>query len=141
MSRKFYEASSQFSQWTKTEDAMLKKMILDGKNSAQIAEALGRTRSSIFARKSKLGVKAKMAPARGSEMPYVAFEKKRKTEAEALIKASVETKSESLPTVTESPMKTVQASQTIGSQIDTLLSSVKELGLKLKIEISTDDGI
>jgi len=129
MSRKFYNATSQFTAWTKTEDATLKKMVEEGKNSAQIAETMGRTRASIFARKSKLGIKTKMSAARGSKMPYVGFSKTKRNSSTSSIPAT------SLETLPVSPKK----DKTLGDHIDTLISSAKILGLNLKIEISTDD--
>jgi len=54
-------------------------MIKDGKNSAEIATELGRTRAAVMNRKQVLGVAQKMAPARGSKMPYTAYDKTRTT--------------------------------------------------------------
>jgi len=54
-------------------------MIRDGKNSAEIATELGRTRAAVMNRKQVLGVAQKMTAARGSKMPYTAYDKKRTT--------------------------------------------------------------
>lgn len=127
-SRPYYKASSQFRPWTKIDDHMLIKMIKEGKNSEQIAESLGRTRAAVMGRKSHLGVKQKMAPARGSKMPYTGFSKEGRKEgilSEIPIPAPI--------------IETPRATSTLGSSIDEVLIKAKALGLKVKISISTED--
>jgi hypothetical protein len=127
--RPFHKAPSQFRPWTSVDDNMLRKMINEGRNSEQIAEALGRTRAAIMGRKSNLGIKQKMVPARGSQMPYVAFGRNRGKVA----------------TPQPQPEKMVITprveKRTLGNDIDNLLSQAKSMGLKLKIEISTEDRL
>ncbi len=129
-SRPYYKASSQFRPWTKIDDHMLIKMINEGKNSEQIAESLGRTRAAVMGRKSHLGVKQKMAPARGSKMPYTGFSKEGRAKIEDI-----------LPEIpTSAPIiETPRATSTLGSSIDEVLNKAKALGLKVKISISTED--
>ena len=46
--------------WSEEDDKMLKKLIARGEESNFISRALGRTRSSIFSRKTKLGIEDKI---------------------------------------------------------------------------------
>lgn len=79
MATTHYNALRQHERWTPAHDLKLKKMIKDGKNSAEIATELGRTRAAVMNRKQVLRVAQKMAPARGSKMPYTAYDKTRTT--------------------------------------------------------------
>ena len=79
-SKLHYDALRQHERWTSAHDLKLKKMIKDGKNSAEIATELGRTRAAVMNRKQVLGITQKMTPARGSKMPYTAYDKKRTTD-------------------------------------------------------------
>jgi len=79
MATTHYNALRQHERWTPAHDLKLKKMIKDGKNSAEIATELGRTRAAVMNRKQVLGIAQKMAPARGSKMPYTAYDKTRTT--------------------------------------------------------------
>jgi hypothetical protein len=78
-SKLHHEALRQHERWTTAHDLKLKKMIKDGKNSAEIATELGRTRAAVMGRKTVLGISQKMTPARGSKMPYTAYDKTRTT--------------------------------------------------------------
>jgi hypothetical protein len=78
-SRLHHNAARQHERWTQAHDMKLKKMIRDGKNSEEIATELGRTRAAVMGRKAALGITQKMAPARGSKMPYTAYDKTRTT--------------------------------------------------------------
>jgi hypothetical protein len=78
-SKLHYDALRQHERWTQAHDLKLKKMIKDGKNSAEIAAELGRTRAAVMNRKQVLGISQKMTAARGSSMPYTAYDKTRTT--------------------------------------------------------------
>ena len=81
-------------------------------------------------RKSYLGIKQKMAPARGSSMPYTAFSKE---ERSAIAKASLKTE----PVyVSEKPVSTTA---TLGTTLDALIKQSKDMGLKIKISFSSED--
>jgi hypothetical protein len=75
-----YAAARQHEPWTPAQDARLRKMIKDGKNSEEIAIELGRTRAAIMGRKQVIGITQKITAARGSKMPYTAYDKKRRTD-------------------------------------------------------------
>jgi hypothetical protein len=129
--RPFHKAPAQFRPWTKVDDQKLKSLVINGKNSEEIATALGRTRASVMGRKSYLGIKQKMAPARGSSMPYTAFAKEERgsskpTPAPAIVEVS---------TSASAPIKKAS----LGSTIDTLIQQSKDMGLKLKISFSSED--
>ena len=142
-SRPYYKASSQFRPWTKIDDHMLIKMVNEGKNSEQIAESLGRTRAAVMGRKSHLGVKQRMAPARGSKMPYIGFSKESRSktieEEDIAPGFSKEGISTPAPEVPAPIIETPRASNTIGSSIDEIFAKAKAMGLKVKISISTED--
>lgn len=127
-SRPYYKASSQFRPWTKIDDHMLIKMINEGKNSEQIAESLGRTRAAVMGRKSHLGVKQRMAPARGSKMPYIGFSKESRSKIE---------EEDIAPGFSKEGIS--EPSATLGSSIDEIFAKAKAMGLKVKISISTEE--
>jgi len=122
--RPFHKAPSLFKRWTKKDDIQLRQMIKEGKNSEEIATALGRTRSSVMGRKSALGIKAKMVPARGSKMPYVSFERERRAET---------LKEEVVPVESQK-----EKNEKIGKNIDDLIEMAQSLGLSLSITITSD---
>lgn len=126
--RPFHKAPAQFRPWTNVDDQKLKTMIVGGKNSEEIATALGRTRASVMGRKSFLGIKQKMAPARGSSMPYTAFAKE---ERGTVIRAKVP---EVVELIQSKPVKA-----TLGTTIDTLIQQSKDMGLRIKISFTSED--
>jgi hypothetical protein len=128
--RPFHKAPAQFRPWTNVDDQKLKTMIVGGKNSEEIATALGRTRASVMGRKSFLGIKQKMAPARGSLMPYTAFAKEERGTVVREAKVTIEPTSE----VHVAPSKS-----TLGTTIDTLIQQSKDMGLRIKISFSSED--
>lgn len=94
-SKLHHNAARQHERWTQAHDLKLKKMIRDGKNSEEIATELGRTRAAVMGRKTSLGIVQKMAPARGSKMPYTAYDKTRTTSADKIdLKAALEKETE-----------------------------------------------
>lgn len=128
--RPFHKAPSLFKRWTKKDDIQLRLMIKEGKNSEEIATALGRTRSSVMGRKSTLGIKTKMAAARGSKMPYVSFERERRAET---------LKKEEAPAVPMAKVETQkEKNEKIGKNIDRLIETAQSLGLSLTITITSD---
>ena len=113
-------------------------MIANGKNSAQIARTLGRTRVSIFARKAKLGIDGKMAPARGSQMPYTHGTKTRNGNHKGRVKGTFKAPA---PTMAPSPApRPITPSRaTLGAHLDALMASAKAAGVKLNISFTTED--
>jgi hypothetical protein len=124
-------ATKNFQRWKKSEDAKLKSMIREGRNSEEIALELGRTRASVMGRKSYLGIKDKMTPARGSSMPYTSFSKNRTNDStQATLEfPEVETKTK--------PEKTTAKS--LGSSLDEVISRAQSMGLKVNITISSEN--
>ena len=127
--RPFHKAPAQFRPWTNVDDQKLKTMIVGGKNSEEIATALGRTRASVMGRKSFLGIKQKMAPARGSSMPYTAFAKEERGSVIREVKAP-----EVVELIQSKPVKA-----TLGTTIDTLIQQSKDMGLRIKISFTSED--
>lgn len=126
--RPFHKAPAQFRPWTNVDDQKLRTMIVGGKNSEEIATALGRTRASVMGRKSFLGIKQKMAPARGSSMPYTAFAKEERGTV-------IRTKAPEVVEVIQSkPVKS-----TLGTTIDALIQQSKDMGLRIKISFTSED--
>ncbi len=127
MSRNFTQhATKNFQRWKKSEDDKLKSLIRGGCNSEEIALELGRTRASVMGRKSFLGIREKMTPARGSSMPYTSFARNRSLDE----KKKVHTSSVAY----DAPLGTVS----IGSSIDTVIARAKSMGLKVNITISSE---
>jgi hypothetical protein len=130
--RPFHKAPHLFKRWSKKDDAQLRSMIKEGKNSEEIATALGRTRWSILGRKSKLSIKPRIAPARGSKMPYFSFERKRKAEKEeapTVLIAKAETQKEKTQK---------EKNEKIGKNIDRLIETAQSLGISFTITITSD---
>ena len=138
-----YRPTSNFKRWTSEEDQTLRDMISRGKNSAQIARALGRTRVSIFARKSKLGIDDKMTPARGSEMPYTHGTKTRNGNHKGRVKGTKKDLNHfpSNPVTNETTQRVTRSYQkaTLGSHLDALMATAKAAGVKLNISFTTED--
>jgi hypothetical protein len=135
-----YRPTSNFKRWTSEEDTILREMIANGKNSAQIARTLGRTRVSIFARKAKLGINGKMAPARGSQMPYTHGTKTRNGNHKGRVKGTFKAPTPVAPTHKPIQPKPIQPSRaTLGAHLDALMASAKAAGVKMNISFTTED--
>jgi hypothetical protein len=122
-------------------------MVKNGKNSEEIATELGRTRSAIMGRKSFLGIKTKMSAARGSKMPYVSFERNRRSPEELMsmneIEVVTEVKELKKPgRPAGSKNKEAKAIQketpSMGSHLDKLLEAAKKMGMTLEITIKSE---
>jgi hypothetical protein len=124
-----YNPPSQYRPWTKIDDNMLTKMVKEGKNSAQIAEALGRTRSAVAGRKSTLGISQRMAPATGSTMPYTSFSKERHgtSTIEEPTYPLVEILRKDTPTPVSRPLEDI---------VLELIQTASALGLKAKVSFN-----
>ena len=136
-----YRPTSNFKRWTSEEDTILREMIANGKNSAQIARTLGRTRVSIFARKAKLGINDRMAPARGSQMPYTQRSNTRNGNHKGRVKGSGAQREETLVEI--APVHQVKnpprSQATLGSHLDALIATAKASGIKVNISFTTED--
>ena len=75
------KAPSNNALWTKKDDAILKEMASNKSTTAQIAVSLGRTKSSVWGRKSMLGIKGRLASSKGQSLfaPTTLGTKKRST--------------------------------------------------------------
>lgn len=71
-------AVQNFSRWTPEQDSQLEAMAVNGASTAKIAKELGRTRASIWARKSKLGIDTRLTHSTGTNYPVTVNKKKRK---------------------------------------------------------------
>lgn len=134
-----YRPTSNFKRWTSEEDTILREMIANGKNSAQIARTLGRTRVSIFARKSKLGIDDKMAPARGSQMPYTHGTKTRNGNHKGRVKGTFKAPTPVAPLTPPAPKPIQPSRATLGAHLDALMASAKAAGVKMNISFTTED--
>jgi hypothetical protein len=135
-----YRPTSNFKRWTSEEDQILRDMVARGKNSAQIAKFLGRTRVSIFARKSKLGIDAKMAPARGSEMPYTHGTKTRNGNHKGRVKGSSTPTPAPRPTNNTNRDNTPRTSRaSLGAHLDALMATAKQAGIKVSVSFTSED--
>jgi hypothetical protein len=158
-----YPAAKQHQLWTPTQDAKLRKMIKDGKNSEEIATELGRTRAAIMNRKQVLGIAQKLTPARGSKMPYTAYDKIR-TKNTGVKNSNPEVKAESSPVIMKEKSKekskpvevnidskkiakeakqatkeAIEKFKTIGKSVEKLFTNAKKNGLKVTITIGNEE--
>ena len=136
MNETVFEAPSQFKAWTAIDDSTLRELVEAGHNSAEIAEALGRSRAAIACRKSHLGIDKRMTPARGTLMPYTSKSYKPVSKSEGFqISAPVVDKESKVATIVTPP----QPVPSIGHTVDTLVEQAKRHGIQLSITISTED--
>ena len=120
------KAPSNNALWTKKDDALLKEMASNRSTTAQIAIALGRTKASVWGRKSILGIKGRLASSKGQTVfaPTTLGTKNRKS-TEAMVTVKTKTKVSEEPRVVE---KT-----NISMDFATLSRLAKESGAKLII--------
>jgi len=99
------KAPSNNALWTKKDDAILKEMASDKSTTDQIAVALGRTKASVWGRKSILGIKARLASSKGKKVmaPTTLSKKTRRLDSDSMVqpKKSKSTKTVSEPRVVE----------------------------------------
>lgn len=99
------KAPSNNALWTKKDDAILKEMASDKSTTDQIAVALGRTKASVWGRKSMLGIKARLASSKGKKVmaPTTLSKKTRRLDSDSMVqpKKSKSTKTVSEPRVVE----------------------------------------
>jgi hypothetical protein len=81
--RSSYNPTRNNKSWTLEEDELLVALAKNGASSADIAKQLGRTRSSVWNRKGKLGIEGRLTHSpKGSEVPFsVGTRNTTKTEA------------------------------------------------------------
>lgn len=120
------KAPSNNALWTKKDDALLKEMASNRSTTAQIAIALGRTKASVWGRKSILGIKGRLASSKGQTVfaPTTLGTKNRKS-TEAMVTVKTKTKVSEEPRVVE---KT-----NISMDFATLSRLAKESGAKIVI--------
>jgi hypothetical protein len=118
------KAPSNNALWTKKDDAMLKEMASNKSTTAQIAIALGRTKASVWGRKSMLGIKARLSSSKGQNVfaPTTLGTKKRSASATPVTKVA---KTVSEPKVVEQT--------NISMDFATLSRLAKESGAKIVI--------
>jgi len=89
------KAPSNNALWTKKDDAILNEMASSKSTTAQIAIALGRTKASIWGRKSMLGIKGRLASSKGKDVmaPTTLGTKTRRWGSDSAVKTKKATKS------------------------------------------------
>lgn len=120
------KAPSNNALWTKKDDAILKEMASNKSTTAQIAIALGRTKASVWGRKSMLGIKGRLASSKGQNViapTTLTSNNRRKTEAMVTVKTKTKVSAE--PRVVE---KT-----NISMDFATLSKLAKQTGAKIVI--------
>jgi hypothetical protein len=118
------KAPSNNALWTKKDDAMLKEMASNKSTTDQIAVALGRTKASVWGRKSILGIKGRLTSSKGQSVfaPTTLSTKNRNTSATPVTKV--------VKTVREA--KVVEKTN-ISMDFATLSKLAKESGAKIVI--------
>ena len=120
------KAPSNNALWTKKDDAILKEMASNKSTTAQIAIALGRTKASVWGRKSMLGIKGRLASSKGQNViapTTLTSNNRRKTEAMVTVKTKTKVSAE--PRVVE---KT-----NVSMDFATLSKLAKQTGAKIVI--------
>lgn len=88
-------AHSNHSRWSDENDQILTEMANNGMTTVEIARQLGRTKASVWARKSKLGIDVRLATSKDRTYPQSLRSNKRKTASEVVTKTVT-----NVPTVT-----------------------------------------
>ena len=120
------KAPSNNALWTKKDDAILKEMASNKSTTAQIAVSLGRTKSSVWGRKSMLGIKGRLASSKGQSLfaPTTLGTKNRKI-PEAMVTIKAKTRVSPEPRVVEQ--------SNISMDFASLSKLAKESGAKIVI--------
>lgn len=122
------KAPSNNALWTKKDDAILKEMASNKSTTAQIAIALGRTKASVWGRKSMLGIKGRLASSKGQTVvaPTTLTSNNRRSQEE-MVKAKnpKQVKSVSEPRVIEQ--------KSISADFAALSALAKQTGAKIVI--------
>jgi hypothetical protein len=116
--------------WTKKDDAILKEMASGKSTTDQIAVALGRTKASVWGRKSTLGVKDRLTSSKGQKniAPTTLSTKNRRWGTDPMIKTNKPTRL--IKTVSE-PRVIEQAN--ISIDFASLSRLAKQTGAKIVI--------
>ena len=124
------KAPSNNALWTRKDDAILKEMASNKSNSDQIAVALGRTKASVWGRKSMLGIKARLASSKGKKVmaPTTLGTKTRRWGSDSMVKTKKATKS----TKTVSEPRVVEQTN-ISIDFASLSKLAKQTGAKIVI--------
>lgn len=120
------KAPSNNALWTKKDDAILKEMASNKSTTAQIAIALGRTKASVWGRKSALGIKGRLASSKGQNViaPTTLTSNNRRS-IETAVRVKTKTKVSAEPRVVE---KT-----NVSMDFATLSKLAKQTGAKIVI--------
>ena len=120
------KAPSNNALWTKKDDAILKEMASNKSTTAQIAIALGRTKASVWGRKSALGIKGRLASSKGQNViaPTTLTSNNRRS-IETAVRVKTKTKVSAEPRVIE---KT-----NVSMDFATLSKLAKQTGAKIVI--------
>lgn len=120
------KAPSNNALWTKKDDAILKEMASNKSTTAQIAIALGRTKASVWGRKSTLGIKGRLASSKGQNViapTTLTSNNRRSTEATVQVKTKTKV----------SPEPRVVEKTNISMDFATLSKLAKQTGAKIVI--------
>ena len=122
------KAPSNNALWTKKDDAILKEMASNKSTTAQIAIALGRTKASVWGRKSMLGIKGRLASSKGQTVvapTTLTSNTRRSQEAMVKVKNPKQVKSVSEPRVIDQ--------KSISADFAALSALAKQTGAKIVI--------
>jgi hypothetical protein len=119
--------------WTAQEDAILTEMAQSKSTTAKIAMVLGRTKASIWGRKSMLGIKSRLSSSKGQNIsvPTTLSTKNRRT------KTAMKNQPETLVKVKTSQPKVKVATETkiskMSTEFEMLSKLAKQTGAKIVI--------
>jgi hypothetical protein len=128
------EAPSNNKSWSKNDDATLKEMASKGSSTSQIAIALGRTKSSVWARKYVLGLKIRLSSSRGNNIyaPVSVGTKKGKNVSPSTTKKRTKKNIKITKTLKETQVK--RSEKTLDTlNLQALSKLAKESGAKIVI--------
>lgn len=113
--------------WTAAEDATLREMAEAKATTAKIAKALGRTKASIWGRKSMLGIKTRLSSSKGHNIsvPTTLSTKNRRS--------LVTLKNPTKKVVRVNKVKTTPSFEKISSEFEMLSKIAKQTGAKIVI--------
>jgi hypothetical protein len=128
------------SRWTKEDDQRLTELANAGSTTGKIATELGRTRSSIWARKCKLGLAdVRLRPSRNSEVPVSIGTRTRKAVQPEVSEAKIETKIDRRKKEFRSNKQSNQ-SQSIFDNLENAARIAKKHGLNVTVNYSKGES-
>jgi len=119
--------------WTAEEDAILRKMAEEKSTTAKIAKALGRTKASIWGRKSILGIKTRLLSSKGHNISVPTTLSTKNRGAKSKVNSSPKNVVKVSPQSNKSQAAVEKSYQGMCYEFDMLSKLAKQTGAKIVV--------